>query len=103
MKRFWAKRYYLFDRFDEGIKLDYQSWFSVTPQVVAEHIASLFASEDVVLDGFSGAGGDSLQLALRCHRVIANDIDPLKVELLKNNAAVYQVSHKIIPTNKDFF
>jgi trimethylguanosine synthase len=30
----------LFEKFDEGIKLDKQSWFSVTPEVVADHIAT---------------------------------------------------------------
>jgi trimethylguanosine synthase len=46
-----------------------------------------------VLDGFCGAGGDSIQLALSCRRVLSNDIDPLKIQLLKNNAAIYGVDN----------
>lgn len=36
---FWAKRYLLFDRFDLGIKMDEESWFTAIAEVVAEHIA----------------------------------------------------------------
>lgn len=73
--------------------MDQQSWFSVTPQAVAEHIAGKLSGMDVVFDGFCGAGGDSIQLGLNCKRVISNDIDPVKVKLLKNNAAVYGVDN----------
>ena len=31
LDRFWGKRYFLFEKFDEGIQLDEQSWYSVTP------------------------------------------------------------------------
>jgi tRNA/tmRNA/rRNA uracil-C5-methylase (TrmA/RlmC/RlmD family) len=55
-----------------------------------------------VLDGFCGAGGDSIKLALNCNRVVSNDIDPRKVKLLENNAAVYGVDN-IETTVSDFF
>lgn len=38
--RFWNKRYYLFEKFDEGISLDEESWSEVTPEAVAEYIAN---------------------------------------------------------------
>jgi trimethylguanosine synthase len=93
IEKYWDKRYLLFERFDEGIKLDQQSWFSVTPEAVAEHIANRVVGFETVLDGFCGAGGDSLKLAVSCKRVISNDIDPLKINLLVNNAAVYGVDN----------
>ena len=31
IKKFWEKRCFLFEKFEEGIKLDEESWFSVTP------------------------------------------------------------------------
>lgn len=34
LKKYWNNRYNLFSRFDEGIWLDYQSWYSVTPEYV---------------------------------------------------------------------
>jgi trimethylguanosine synthase len=55
-----------------------------------------------VLDAFCGAGGDSIKLALNCNRVVSNDIDPIKIKLLQNNAAVYGVDNIETMAN-DFF
>jgi hypothetical protein len=37
--KYWAQRRRLFSRFDEGIELDRDGWFSVTPEAIAHHIA----------------------------------------------------------------
>lgn len=37
--KYYDQRYRLFSLFDYGIKLDEESWFSVTPEVIAKHIA----------------------------------------------------------------
>lgn len=37
--KYWAQRHRLFTKFDEGIQLDRDGWFSVTPEVIAHHIA----------------------------------------------------------------
>lgn len=48
----------------------------MTPEAVANYVASKIGGKDkVVLDGFCGAGGDSIQLALNCKEVISNDLD----------------------------
>lgn len=85
----WYSRYRLFSRFDEGVLMDAQSWFSVTPEVIAARIAArcLYPllsqqqqqrqeekgrldkgkgseSEIVILDLFCGAGGNAIQFAL---------------------------------------
>lgn len=49
-------------RFDDGIRLDRESWFSVTPENVARHIANK-CQYDVVVDAFCGAGGNTIQFA----------------------------------------
>ena len=92
--KYWSQRYRLFSLFDEGIKMDVESWFSVTPERIAQHIAYRMAC-DVVVDGFCGAGGNAIQLAMTCNHVIAIDIDPVKIELAKHNAAVYGVEDRI--------
>ena len=67
LKKFWNKRYYLFSKFDRGIKIDDESWYSITPEPMAKHIASRV--EDTcgngdsqgscnVLDAFCGVGGN---------------------------------------------
>jgi trimethylguanosine synthase len=37
--KYWAQRRRLFTKFDDGIQLDKESWYSVTPEVIANHIA----------------------------------------------------------------
>ena len=41
-EKFWAQRFRLFSLFDRGIKLDDESWFSVTPEVICSLSALLF-------------------------------------------------------------
>nr|CAD7395618.1 unnamed protein product [Timema cristinae] len=92
--KYWLRRYQLFSKFDEGIKLDSESWFSVTPERVADHIAQRCQC-DLIIDAFCGAGGNTIQFALLCERVIAIDKDPRKVALARNNAEVYGVADRI--------
>ncbi|XP_007937696.2 trimethylguanosine synthase [Orycteropus afer afer] len=98
LAKYWAQRYRLFSRFDDGIKLDREGWFSVTPEKIAEHIAGRVSESfncDVVVDAFCGVGGNTIQFALTGKRVIAIDIDPVKIDLARNNAEVYGVADKI--------
>nr|XP_021544016.1 trimethylguanosine synthase [Neomonachus schauinslandi] len=98
LAKYWAQRYRLFSRFDDGIKLDREGWFSVTPEKIAEHIAGRVSQSfkcDIVVDAFCGVGGNTIQFALTGKRVIAVDIDPVKIDLARNNAEVYGVADKI--------
>lgn len=98
LAKYWAQRYRLFSRFDDGIKLDKEGWFSVTPEKIAEHIAGRVSQSfqcDTVVDAFCGVGGNTIQFALTGKRVIAIDIDPVKIDLARNNAEVYGVADKI--------
>ncbi|CAN0195861.1 unnamed protein product [Lampetra fluviatilis] len=92
--KYWAQRYRLFSRFDEGIRLDREGWFSVTPERIAEHIAQRCQC-DLIVDAFCGVGGNAIQFAFTCERVIAVDIDPEKVALARHNARVYGVDDRI--------
>ena len=93
LRKYWAQRYRLFSKFDQGIKLDYgifihtnfclkffnkiffclqlDSWFSVTPEKIARHIAERCRC-DLIVDAFCGAGGNSIQFAFKCERGICN-------------------------------
>ncbi|XP_067836144.1 trimethylguanosine synthase isoform X2 [Heptranchias perlo] len=98
LTKYWAQRYRLFSRFDEGVKLDQEGWFSVTPEKIAEHIANRVMQNfhcDIIVDAFCGVGGNSIQFALAGKRVIAVDIDPVKIDLAQNNARVYGVTEQI--------
>lgn len=98
LAKYWAQRYRLFSRFDDGIKLDREGWFSVTPEKIAEHIAGRVSqsfTSDIIIDAFCGVGGNTIQFALTGKRVIAIDIDPVKIDLARNNAEVYGIADKI--------
>lgn len=77
--KYWGQRYRYFSRFDEGVGLDEEGWYSVTPEAIALHIAERVCC-DVVVDPFVGCGGNAVQFALVCHLVFAIDLDPVKLE-----------------------
>jgi trimethylguanosine synthase len=92
--KYWLQRYRLFSRFDEGIMMDKEAWYSVTPEKIAQHIAERCAC-DVIVDAFCGVGGNAIQFAATCNHVIAIDIDPKKIEMAKHNAQIYGVDGRI--------
>ena len=94
LAKYWHQRYRLFSRYDEGIKMDGEAWFSVTPERIAKHIAHRCRC-DLIIDAFCGVGGNSIQFAFTCERVVAIDIDPVKVELARHNAKIYGVEDRI--------
>ncbi|XP_076151014.1 trimethylguanosine synthase [Alosa pseudoharengus] len=105
LAKYWAQRYRLFSRFDEGIKLDHEGWFSVTPERIAEHIALRVQTSfqcELIVDAFCGVGGNAIQFALTGKRVIAIDIDAGRLALARHNAQVYGVADRIEFLHGDF-
>ncbi|WFD32325.1 putative diacylglycerol O-acyltransferase tgs1 [Malassezia sp. CBS 17886] len=101
MFKYWRARNALFSRFSEGILLDEESWFSVTPEAIAYRIATQ-CSCAVALDGFCGAGGNVIQLAITCGHAVGIDIDPVKLAMARHNARIYGVEDKITFLLGDF-
>eukprot|EP01135_Chromosphaera_perkinsii_P010194 Nk52_evm60s2039 gene=Nk52_evmTU60s2039 len=102
LEKYWFQRYRLFSKFDEGILiLDEEGWFSVTPELIAKHIAQRCKGK-VIVDAFCGVGGNAIQFALVCEKVIAIDISIQKIQCAKNNARVYGVEDKIVFMVGDF-
>ena len=119
--KYWAQRNRLFSRYDEGIQLCKEGWFSVTPEAIADHIAGRMieiASRTtsgaeqgaeggsqpqkrprprplVVLDLFCGCGGNLVAFARRppseIALVVGVDNDPAQLEMAAHNAAIYGV------------
>ncbi|XP_060858007.1 uncharacterized protein LOC132935463 isoform X1 [Metopolophium dirhodum] len=92
--RYWTMRHMLFSKFEHGILLDDESFYSVCPEILSYHIAKR-CKNDIALDPFCGAGGNIIQLAFTSNLVIAVDIDPYKIKLARNNAEIYGVADKI--------
>ena len=90
--KYWYQRHRLFKKWDLGITLDTEAWFSVTPEVIAEHhavrcseiAASLRSSQHgpVMLDAFCGAGGNTIQFALKKMNVVAVDNRPETIQIV---------------------
>ncbi|KAI8829067.1 RNA cap guanine-N2 methyltransferase-domain-containing protein [Chytriomyces cf. hyalinus JEL632] len=103
LQKYWRHRFSLFTLFDQGIKLDHaESWFSVTPEKVAAHIATRCGNAKTVIDAFCGAGGNSIQFALAGYNVISVDIDPVKLVCARKNAEIYGALDRITFINGDF-
>lgn len=94
VKKYYRQRYHLFSRWDQGIVYDEIGLYSVTPEPLALHTA-IRCSCGVAIDAFAGIGGNAIQLARTCNRVIAIDLDMQRLRYLKTNSAVYQVENKI--------
>ncbi|KAL5699101.1 hypothetical protein ACHQM5_030047 [Ranunculus cassubicifolius] len=104
VEKYWFQRYNLFSMYDQGIQLDEEGWFSVTPEKIAiAHAQRCRGETTVVIDCFAGVGGNSIQFARMGYHVIAIDIDPRKIELAINNARVYGVEDYIDFIVGDFF
>ncbi|KAJ7958164.1 Trimethylguanosine synthase [Quillaja saponaria] len=87
--KYWCQRDSLFSRFDEGINMDEEGWFSVTPEPIARHQA-LRCDSGIIVDCFTGVGGNAIQFA---HQI----------DYAMHNAAIYGVSDQIDFIKGDFF
>lgn len=100
--KFYRKRRYLFSKYDQGIKLDDESWYSVTPESIGEYLAervitALGTSKLNILDAFSGCGGNIIQFAKRVTKVYGCEIDEIKIKYCQDNCEIYGIdNYKIL-------
>lgn len=92
--KYWCQRYSYFSLFDRGCRLDRTGWFSVTPEAIAIHQAERCRC-DTIIDAYAGVGGNTIQFAMTCYHVIAIEIDPKRIELIRHNARIYGVEDRI--------
>jgi trimethylguanosine synthase len=91
----FAQRHLYFPLYDTiPLLLDDIGWYSVTPQPIAAHIADRCQS-DVIIDAFCGVGGNAIEFARTCERVIAIDNDPIRLRLARHNALHCGVADRI--------
>ncbi|XP_022857395.1 trimethylguanosine synthase-like [Olea europaea var. sylvestris] len=83
--------------------MDEESWFSVTPEEITARQARWCVGAGVVIDAFAGVGGNAIQFAQMCQRVVAIDIDPKKVAMAYNNGKIYGLEDFIDFIVRDFF
>lgn len=96
--RFWKQRFDIFLRFNEGIKLNKELWYLVTPEKLAEFIAKFIQcclpEASVILDVCSGGAGNTIQFAKTFDRCIGVELLPANLECAETNVKVYGVEDK---------
>lgn len=99
VKKFWSKRYDLFSKYDEGVYMNTELWYSVTPEAAAKFIAiylkKMLPQATTILDLCCGGGGNTIQFAEIFDSVGAIDINPVHVHCTNHNAGIYNVHEKI--------
>ena len=101
-QKYWDRRYDLFSRFDNGIRVYREGLFSATPEKISLHQARKMDCKTIV-DGFCGIGGNSIGFAKVCDKVYAIENNKNRIGMAKNNAKVYEVEKKIDFICGDFF
>ena len=92
----------LFSKWHDGVQLDDEGRYSLTPEhhalTIAKHIDA-----PIVYDAFSGCGGNTIAFARQPHiaSVISNEFDHGRSRMCQHNTKVYGVSNKIKFTNHD--
>jgi len=98
LTKYWNQRRRLFSRFDHGVQLDEEGWYSVTPEQIADHVGQRLTqlagtmSDIVILDAFCGCGGNAIAFAKQPNlTVVGVDIDRSKLRMAAHNASIYQI------------
>ncbi|WWD20242.1 hypothetical protein CI109_104718 [Kwoniella shandongensis] len=95
LTKYYAQRHLLLPQYDTlPLLLDHTGWFSITPQSIAAHIAQRCAC-DLIVDAFCGVGGNAIEFAKTCERVIAIDNDLTRLKLARHNALHHGVADRI--------
>lgn len=101
MRKYWYQRYDIFAKYDNGILLTKELWFSVTPESISKFTAKFinyaFNVKDkntgnrelVVMDAFCGGGGNVIQFLEYSDKIYAIDINSLHLHCTFNNCTVY--------------
>ena len=107
--KYWSQRHRLFSRFDEGVQLDAEGWYSITPEVIADHVAyklGTMASSNIsqtnflplkkpvcIMEAFCGCGGNAVAFGRSSYvdLVVCIDIDRAKLRRAAHNASVYKI------------
>ncbi|KAF6829843.1 RNA methylase family [Colletotrichum plurivorum] len=109
LQKYFSQRYSIFSWYDEGIHLTDAAWFGVTPEPVANAVASDLSYTDlskrILIDIFGGAGGNTIAFALsnRWDRVISIERDAATLACAQHNADIYGVGEYVTWVHGDCF
>ena len=92
MEQCWRKRYILFEKFDQGIMFDEESYASAPPEALASHISSRIRCKRT-LNMYGGIGSYALKLSNTCEEVMVTDIEGKGLECIENNLGIYMADN----------
>jgi predicted RNA methylase len=113
LEKYWDQRFRLCSKFDKGIQLDRESWYSITPESIGRHVAkrctealnhadtSSNSHTATIVECFSGCGGTLITLAAEAKSISMNltvigvEMDPEKARMCLNNCKVYEVGKEV--------
>jgi trimethylguanosine synthase len=98
--KYWQRRYDLFSRFDEGIRIDVEGLFSAKPEQISLELGKTLKG-NVILDAFGGVGASVIGFARSGRKVICVEINVERCEMIRNNLTVYGVSDLVTVINDD--
>ena len=79
LQKYWMQRYSLWKRFDEGVLMDHEGWYSATPEALAKH----HAGRILLIRTFKCA----MYCIVSSHSHIMNDVDLTIHGIVHNNLA----------------
>lgn len=94
MRKYWRNRYRIFSKYDEGVIMTKELWYSVTPEDVSRFIAkflrkSMKNPNSRILDLCCGGGGDTIQFLRLFSHVYGIDNKQIHLDCTLNNSSVY--------------
>ncbi|PSN62562.1 trimethylguanosine synthase [Corynespora cassiicola Philippines] len=110
LRKYFFQRFKIWSKYDEGVWMTDDAWFGVTPEPIANKIATHVAEsapkeKTVIVDAFAGVGGNAIAFAMsgRWDQVFAIEKDPKTMKCAKHNAKLYGVDKKIVWCTGDCF
>lgn len=92
MECWWKKRYLLFEKFDQGIKFDEESYTSTPPESLSLYISSRMKFNKIV-HVYAGIGAYDIKLGNICETIVATDVSYQNRECINNNLSVYMIDN----------
>ncbi|KAF9879214.1 RNA methylase family [Colletotrichum karsti] len=109
LQKYFSQRRSIFSWYDHGVHLTDAAWYGVTPEPVANQVATDMSYTDpakrFLIDIFGGAGGNTIAFAAsgRWDRVVSVERDAATLACAQHNAELYEVGEYVTWVHGDCF
>ncbi|CDW83976.1 had-superfamily subfamily iia cecr5 containing protein [Stylonychia lemnae] len=106
VEKFFRQKYFLFSKYDSGLFIDREGWYSITPEPIAAFMAYYMKNlqQSIIIDGCCGVGGNVIQFAMleNNKNCIATELDKDRAKYADYNCKKYKVNQKVDVTQGAF-